>query len=227
MRKLTALILTLFLALPVYGGDSAAEVFYSCNVSDKRIALTFDDGPHFKYTEEILDILDEFDIPATFFVVGQLAEQYPDLVLRELEEGHEIASHTWSHPHIRELSAEGLEAELKATEKYLFELAGYKTKLFRPPEGKFGNIVLRVAGEHDYKIILWTVDTRDWAHTPPSEIVTNVLETTRPGSIILCHDCVGGKSPTPEALREFIPKLKENGYEFVTVSELLNSEISP
>ncbi len=200
-----------------------ADVYFSCENAEKRIALTFDDGPHYKYTAEILDILKEYNIKATFFVVGQLAERYPDIILREISEGHEVASHTWSHAHLTLLSDKSLEDEISATEEFLYELAEYRPTLLRPPEGKYGENLLRVAGKLDYEVILWTVDTRDWAHTPTDKIVETVLNNTESGSIILCHDFIGGESPTPDALRQFIPKLIENGYEFVTVSDLIFS----
>lgn len=211
----------MLLVMPLCADDALADVYFSCKRDDKRIALTFDDGPHYKYTAEILDILTENEVRATFFVVGSLAEKYPELILRELSEGHEIASHTWSHPHLNMISKAALENELTVTEEFLYELAEYRPRLFRPPEGKCPENVLRVAGEMDYEVILWTVDTRDWAHTPTDVIVQTVLEGTESGSIILCHDFVGGDSPTPDALRKFIPELKRNGYKFVTVSELL------
>ncbi len=223
MRRLICLTFALVLGLLPVGADDGAlaDVYFSCKCDDKRIALTFDDGPHYKYTAEILDILAEYDVRATFFVVGSLAEKYPELILRELSDGHEIASHTWSHPHLNMISKAALENELTVTEEFLYELAEYRPRLFRPPEGKCPENVLRVAAEMDYEVILWTVDTLDWAHTPSDTIARNVLDNTESGSIILCHDFVGGVSPTPDALLKFIPELKRNGYEFVTVSELL------
>ena len=222
-RLIISLILISLILLPLRADEQMADVYFSYENEDKRIALTFDDGPHYKYTAEILDILDEYNIKATFFVVGQLAEKYPELILRELAEGHEVASHTWSHAHLTMLSDKSLEDEIYATEELLYELAEYRPTLLRPPEGKYGDNLLRVAGKLDYEVILWTVDTRDWAHTPTETIVNTVLENTESGSIILCHDFIGGESPTPAALREFIPKLIENGYEFVTVSDLIFS----
>ena len=222
-RLIISLILISLILLPLRADEQMADVYFSYENEDKRIALTFDDGPHYKYTAEILDILDEYNIKATFFVVGQLAEKYPELILRELAEGHEVASHTWSHAHLTMPSDKSLEDEIYATEELLYELAEYRPTLLRPPEGKYGDNLLRVAGKLDYEVILWTVDTRDWAHTPTETIVNTVLENTESGSIILCHDFIGGESPTPAALREFIPKLIENGYEFVTVSDLIFS----
>lgn len=224
MQKLTALLLAASMLIsPVHaaGEDGLADVYFSKENENKQIALTFDDGPHYKYTGEILDILAEYDIKATFFVIGKLAELHPELVIRELTEGHEVAGHTWSHPHLAGISEEMLISEINATEELLFEIAEYRPRLFRPPEGKCGDIVRKVAGKLDYEVVLWTVDTKDWAHTPSDKIVECVMNNTKSGSIILCHDFIGTNSPTPDALRSFIPKLLAEGYEFVTVSELL------
>ena len=225
MRVIIAAILagalTLAAAIPATAAEEYADVWFGGETDDKRIALTFDDGPHPRYTAEILDILAEYDIPATFFIVGDLARQYPALVLRELSEGHELGSHTWSHPHIRNVTEAALREELAGTEELLLELADYRPQLFRPPEGACDDLVRRVAGVMDYDVVLWTVDTRDWSRPPAAEIVENVLANTREGAIILCHDFVGGQSSTPAALREFIPALLAAGFEFVTVSELI------
>lgn len=222
--KRTLLFIILLSLLSLTLSADASTAVYRHNNSSKRIALTFDDGPHYKYTAEILDILKEYDAKATFFVVGELAERYPELILRELSEGHELGNHTWSHPKMAKLSDAELKNELLRTERLLNEIADYRPKLFRPPEGSFKQNVERIALENDYTLILWTVDTRDWAHTPIDQIVSMVETETETGSIILCHDFIGRDSPTPEALRIFIPALKAKGYSFVTISELLASE---
>ena len=118
----------------------ANEAVYRHNTDKKRVALTFDDGPHYKYTAEILDILDEYGAKATFFVVGELAERYPELILRELAEGHEIGNHTWSHPKMKKLTVDSLKQEILKTEELLNEIADYRPKLFRPPEGSFSDL---------------------------------------------------------------------------------------
>ncbi len=204
----------------LYAAQDSTAVYRHDNHS-KRIALTFDDGPHYKYTGEILDILKEYNAKATFFVVGELAERYPELVLRELSEGHEVGNHTWSHPKMAKLSIDQLKNEILRTERLLNEIADYRPKLFRPPEGSFRKSSEELAEANDYTLILWTVDTRDWAHTPVDQIVEMVENETEAGSIILCHDFIGRDSPTPDALRKFIPALLDKGFEFVTVSELL------
>ncbi len=227
MRKIISFVLIITALLqhrPVSAEEELADVYFSKENESKKIALTFDDGPHYKYTEEILDILDEYNVKATFFVVGKLAEMNPELVIREIADGHEVAGHTWSHPKLSGISEENLINEINATEELLLEIAEYRPRLFRPPEGKCGELVRKVAGKLDYKVILWTVDTRDWAHTPSDKIVECVLNNTRSGSIILCHDFIGTNSPTPSALRQFIPKLLSDGYEFVTVSDLISEE---
>jgi len=194
------------------------------NNSERKIALTFDDGPHKSYTEEILNILDEYGIKATFFVVGSNVEQHPELVKRELEAGHEIGNHTYSHPHLTNIEADELYREMLETERILVEMTDYRPKLFRPPEGVYSQTVSTTLERLDYIPILWTVDTKDWKKPTAETIAKTVVDHTEPGVIILCHDFVSGKSNTPAALRIFIPKLLEQGYQFVTVSELLMSE---
>lgn len=189
--------------------------------SNKYIALTFDDGPHKKYTEEILDILDTYNVKATFFVVGVCAEKYPEIIAREIASGHEIGNHTYSHAHLRNIRPSDLTGEIEKAERLLFENNGYSTTLFRPPEGICNDTVRAVAKDMNYSLVLWTVDTKDWVPVSCESIVNTVIKNTDGGEIILMHDYVVGKSNTPDALRILIPKLLEEGYTFVTVSELL------
>ena len=197
-------------------------MIYSCQSSKKNIALTFDDGPHPVHTPEILDILAEYGIKATFFVIGENATWYGDLVKTEYESGHEIGNHTYSHHmNLKKLSYDGICAEIENAENVIYENIEYRTKLLRPPGGIYSDTLLRAAADNDYNIICWSVDTRDWAHTPTDEIVKNVLSSVKEGDIILFHDYVSGESPTPAALKQIIPILLDEGYNFVTVSELM------
>ena len=201
---------------------AASDVIYSCQSSKKNIALTFDDGPHPVHTPEILDILAEYGIKATFFVIGENATWYGDLVKTEYESGHEIGNHTYSHHmNLKKLSYDGICAEIENAENVIYENIEYRTKLLRPPGGIYSDTLLRAAADNDYNIICWSVDTRDWAHTPTDEIVKNVLSSVKEGDIILFHDYVSGESPTPAALKQIIPTLLDEGYNFVTVSELM------
>jgi len=188
------------------------------------VALTFDDGPHPVYTPMILDILKENNIKATFFIIGENAEKHPELIKRIIDEGHEIGNHTYSHPHLKNIGEKQLTEELKKTEKVLKEKFNYTPSLFRPPEGYCCNAVTNSAKKMRYSLTLWDVDTNDWAHNPSDNIVKNVMTSAKDGSIILCHDFVTKPSPTPDAIRSFIPKLKAKGYSFLTVSELKKTD---
>lgn len=201
------------------------DLVYSHVENDKMmIALTFDDGPHPKYTPMILDILKKYGIRATFFAVGENAEQYPELIKRCLREGHEIANHTYSHSDLSHRSFDEVCGEVGKAENAIYENSESRTKLLRPPGGLYGKNVIMAAYELDYTLVLWTVDTRDWAHTPVAKIAEKVLRNTKAGDIILMHDFIGRDSPTPEALEKVIPTLLERGYRFVTVSELLGAK---
>jgi len=198
---------------------------YSSQTNDQnKIALTFDDGPHPVYTPIILDILREYGLHATFFMIGENAKKYPELVLQIQQDGHEIGNHTYLHANLKESPPQKIEEEILEAENALLQIGDQRPKILRPPGGLYDEDVCAAARALDYDIILWTVDTLDWAHTPSSEIYRKVTENIRCGDIILCHDFVGGApSPTPEALRMFIPELLQRGYTFVTVSELIHS----
>lgn len=188
-----------------------------------KIALTFDDGPHPRYTPQILDILDKYGIKATFFAIGINADRYPDTMEMVISRGHEIGNHTYTHPHVNRLDASTLYNEIEKCENALFSHTDYKTKLFRPPEGMIDGYVKSVIKQLDYKVILWDIDTLDWAHTPPDVIADKVISSISSGDIILMHDYISYYSPTPEALEAFIPILLEKGYKFVVVSELIGN----
>lgn len=222
MKKLRFTALFLLVATVTVTFAAASDVVYSWQSNDKRIALTFDDGPHPRYTREILDILDEYGIRATFFFIGVNVEAYPESAKMVVSRGHEIGNHTYSHKNLRDLTYEETCQEIDLGEGAVLEITGQRTCLMRPPEGKMGDALLVAAGERNYNVICWSVDTMDWAHTPTEAIVQNVLTSTEAGDIILCHDYVSGESPTPAALRQIIPVLLERGYEFVTVSELID-----
>ena len=214
MKRFVCLLLVLAL-LSVLGFSALAEV------PPKRIALTFDDGPHEAYTAEILAILNEYGIKATFFVVGQNAKEYPKLVKQAAEAGHEIGNHTYTHPKLKEQNAESFSCELEKTRVVIEEITGVSPILFRPPEGFREGVIKTVAKEQGYQMVLWSVDTEDWRGLSASQIENAIMKDVKDGSIILCHDYVVGNSHTPEALRRVIPQMLEDGYEFVTVSDLV------
>lgn len=201
-----------------------SNLYVSNRTAEKCIALTFDDGPHPKYTPQILDILDKYGAKATFFVVGKNAEMYPDIVKEEHLRGHEIGNHTYSHPNLRNISAMKFFDEITKTKEIIENITGVSPVLFRPPGGYLSNDIVKEVTSIDNTSVLWSwrQDTRDWAQTESDVIVKNVLENLKDGDIILFHDYNAGKSPTPDALERILKTLSEKGYRFVTVSELMN-----
>ncbi len=214
-------IVIFLLLLAVLALHVNAALYCETQAEDNSIALTFDDGPHYKYTAEILDILKKYNVKATFFTVGTNVERFPELVEREINEGHEVANHTYSHKHMADLGESEFVAEVLMWEDAVFGHHEYTSDLFRPPEGILTDTECEVIKNLGYDIVLWSVDTRDWAHTSVNKIVDNVISNVQNGSIVLFHDFVSGKSPTPEALEVIIPKLQEMGYKFVTVSQII------
>lgn len=222
MKRILILIAVLLTFSTCCYGAEAKITYRRTDNSQMKIALTFDDGPHPYYTAEILDILAEYNVKATFFFVGQNIENYPEAAEKVYLAGHEIGNHTYTHHRVRAMERGELVRELERCDDKIYGLYEYKSRLFRPPEGAFDSDVEIIAKNMDYSIILWSVDTRDWEGNSPEVIYQNVIDHVRSGDIILMHDYIGRKSPTPEALRMLLPKLTQMGYSFVTVSELIS-----
>ena len=194
----------------------------------KVVALTFDDGPDPLYTPGILDILAEYDVPATFFMVGSHAERYPDLVKRIFQEGHGVGNHTWSHRSLIPLSVDRTRSEIMKAHRIIEEITGSPPRFFRPPRGVYSNFAREFLQEEDYTIVLWDVTSQDWAEIPARSIANNVLANACPGSIILFHDSGnlvsaegGNRLNTLKALPIVIEGLLEQGYTFMTIDELV------
>ena len=193
--------------------------FNSVYVEGPYIAMTFDDGPHASLTPKLLDLLAARKIKATFFVVGQCAAEYPEIVARAAREGHEIANHSWSHPNFGKMGDESVRRELQKTDDAIKSAIGVRPTLMRPP---YGSITARQkAWIHEafgYRIIIWDVDPLDWKRPGPSVVTSRIVNNTHPGSIILAHDI---HPPTIEAMPATFEQLQTKGFKFVTVSELL------
>ena len=203
--------------------DNIKAYYFNRNQYNK-IALTFDDGPHPVYTPKILDLLDKYQIKATFFVVGTNAEYYKNTLMEIVKRGHEIGNHTFSHAIIKDKSIRDIKDEIEACRNAVYDICGENTVLFRPPGGLMSDIKAEDTELFEsYDIILWSIDTMDWAHNKPEKIAEYVINNTKSGDIILMHDYIGKDSPTPDALEIIIPLLLEKGYEFVTVGELISS----
>ncbi|MDF2634124.1 MAG: polysaccharide deacetylase [Pelosinus sp.] len=185
----------------------------------KVVALTLDDGPHYNITPQILAVLREKKVKVTFFVLGKHAAAHPEIVAQEVADGHEVASHAYSHIFLSKLSKEEIGEELDNAERAITVVAP-KPTLFRPPGGAYNDKVVAEAQTRGYTTILWSVDPGDWRGPSVSHIVDNVMNHVKPGSIVLLHD---GQDPlpTPKAIGIIIDKLHEQGYSIITVSELL------
>lgn len=195
------------------------QIISKITTTQKVVALTIDDGPHNKVTPEILAILRDKHVKATFFVLGVNVEKFPQILAQEVTDGHEIGLHTYSHPLLTNLSKNRITEEFEKAEKVILPMVS-KPTLFRPPGGSYNSQVLEVAHQRGYRAILWSIDTRDWSCPPNPQIIDTIFKEIKPGSIILMHD---GQYPipTPQVLSTIIDGLRERGYEFVTVSELL------
>ncbi|MBQ8850388.1 MAG: polysaccharide deacetylase family protein [Clostridia bacterium] len=217
-----AIILTLVvLTSSVSADDGYGHVYCKSTQGQKRVALTFDDGPHPRYTAQILSILEEYGVTATFFIIGVNAENYPESLRMIAESGCEIGNHTYSHVRIDRMSGDAIEEEILRCEQVIYSMTGKRPTLFRPPEGRIPKNLLSISTKLDYNVVLWSIDTLDWSHNPSDKICSAVIDNLNGGDIILMHDYVSGKNTTCDALRVFIPKLLSMGYEFVTVSELI------
>ncbi len=189
----------------------------------KVIALTFDDGPWPESTGQVLDILKKNQIKGTFFLIGQNVKNYPSLVKREIAEGHVIGNHTWHHWY-QFLNPQAAAYEIDHTADLIYQVAGIKTNLFRPPGGIMHNGVASYARNSKYAIILWSSDSVDYSRPAVPKLINNVFRRAKPGGIVLMHDGGGNRSKTVQALPEIIANFRKQGYRFVTIPELLEMQ---
>ena len=177
------------------------------------VALTFDDGPS-RYTKDIIDTLKSNNVNATFFVLGNKIEIYKDIISESIKNGNEIGNHSYNHKWLSKLSTNELLDQINKTQDILKETVNYTPTCFRPTYGSVNN---RIRKSINLSITLWTIDTKDWKINSVDRIVERAIKDIEDGDIILMHDIFQRSS---EALKKIIPKLKEQGYQFVTISEL-------
>lgn len=194
------------------------------NDSEKVIALTFDDGPDEVFTPQILDLLKKYDVKATFFVIGEKVAYNKDLIKREYEEGHEIGNHTFTHINAAKRSYKEIEEEITKTQEAVKDVTGNEPRFFRPPYRALNRELCEIVKSKNMSIVLWSnIDVRDWSNPGVSSIVRTIENKIQNGNIVILHDYNNrrnNKSQTIQALEIVIPKLKEEGYRFVTISEL-------
>ena len=193
--------------------------YSSVTVSEPYVALTFDDGPHATLTPKLLDILKARHVKATFFVVGENAAQYPEILKRIVAEGHEIGNHSWSHPVFAKMSEGAVRSEVQRTQDAVTQGAGVTPTILRPPYGSITDLQRHWLNQSfGFHIIMWSVDPLDWKNRNSETVARRILAETRPGSIVLSHDI---HATTVEAMPNVIDSLLAKGFKFKTVSELI------
>ena len=221
------------LAMAVLPGNGFfGDTITSGKVADgkKFVALTFDDGPYPPFTQELIAVLKEKQVKATFFVVGNNASKYPEVVRDVATQGHEVALHAGEHKDFLKLNSSELAENISSGKKMLEELTGKPVKYMRPPHGFRDWAVMEEATRAGLKIANWSVIPRDWTNPGAKEIADRVCKDVFPGAIVLLHD---GDAPAQTASREqtvqatdiIIDRLRKEGYEFVTIDELLRCNL--
>lgn len=196
------------------------------DTNSKIVALTFDDGPELKNTTAVLDVLKKHNVKATFFLMGSKAEKHPMLVKRMAAEGHEIGNHSYSHPDFNKKTIEDISDEITKTNEIIYKLTGQKPYLFRPPGGYLSYALVDYTKENNLTIAYWTYqqDSKDWRNgVKASRIAAHIVKHIQPGQIIILHDGCPNGMETAKAMDILIPKLHSEGYEFVTMTELIKS----
>jgi peptidoglycan/xylan/chitin deacetylase (PgdA/CDA1 family) len=187
----------------------------------KLVALTFDDGPSAQRTIDILKTLEETETKATFFILGERIQVFPEVFKKVVASGHELGNHTWSHNLNAWSGPKTIQKELDLTANAITQAGGKKPTIMRPPGGFLSNSLRSVV---NMPIVMWSLDTRDWQARTADDVYSSVMEQIHPGAIILLHD---HEAVTVEALPRIITDLKADGYEFLTVSELLAFDTNP
>jgi peptidoglycan/xylan/chitin deacetylase (PgdA/CDA1 family) len=189
----------------------------------KTLALTFDDGPHPQYTPKLLEILKRYNAPATFFVVGEMAEKYPEGIKAEIAAGHNVGNHTYHHVNLTRIPNDMIATEIKACHDVIRSITDTHPHLFRPPGGDYDTQVIETAEALNYTTVLWTDDPGDYASPGTGVIEQRTLRTADNGGIILLHD---GEQQTVYILPKLLDALKARGFTFVTIDELMKQSPS-
>jgi len=235
------ILITSIIILVVGSGLAAFSIFfdqavivrkgtiYQVDVPDKVVALTFDDGPSPVWTPQILDELKKAGVKATFFMIGKYVEKHPQIARRVVEEGHDIGNHSYDHRVLIYYKMKTLEREINDAERVIKDITGQTTHYFRPPKAWITYKEKEKIKQMGYKIILWTLNSKDWVTFDDKYMVRFLVHNVRPGDIILFHDGGGvfsteggDRHETVKTIPQLVEKLREKGYRFVTITELLD-----
>ncbi|MEW9124374.1 MAG: polysaccharide deacetylase family protein [Thermotaleaceae bacterium] len=191
---------------------------YCVDVEEKKVAISFDAAWGDQFTEGILEILDKYNIKATFFLVGFWVDKYPDMVKKIHEKGHDVENHSTTHPHMSKLSTEQIANELNTTSDKIEKLTGIRPTLFRPPFGDYNNKVIETVMANQHYVIQWDVDSLDWKELGVEPVVDRVTRNVKKGSIVLFHN---NAKYVLEYLPLVIERLQKEGYEIVPISQII------
>lgn len=204
--------------------DFPGLYFLEATGAGKKVALTFDDGPDYRYTKQVLDIANKAEIKITFFYLGQQMRRYPAIVRQTLTQGHAVGLHSYDHPDFRKLDTEeAFKDQVQSNIDAFRDIAGCQPSIFRPPYGAVTDEQIRFFWARGLRIINWSVDTFDWDSTANSveSILDRVTTLVHEGAIILMHSAGGNRSTTVKSLPAIIERLKQEGYTFCTVPDIL------
>ncbi|PWK12737.1 polysaccharide deacetylase family protein [Tumebacillus permanentifrigoris] len=227
---LLSVLLALVLLLPAHPQAVVAAMEPTLSiVPDKTVTLTFDDGPDPRYTPAILDMLKKRHLQATFFIVGRNAIEHPDLVRRIERDGHTIANHTLTHPHLEQLTLTQVNAELQGGDAALTSVLGPTFPIphfFRPPRGNVSQAILETTENMHKQLILWNVCVENHSTTTPDQVEARVMDLIRErhGGILLAHDGELDRSLTVQSLPRILDDLQREGYHIVTLQEYLDRQ---
>ena len=202
-------------------GSSRSLPIYSVETEEKKIAISFDCAWGVDYTDKLLEIMAKNDIRCTFFAVQFWVEKYPSYVKKIIDAGHEMGTHSRTHPYMSTLTKAQIQDELTTSSQAIEALTGRKVTLFRPPYGDYNNTLIDTCAEMGLYPIQWDVDSLDWKNLSGTEIAMRIINGVKNGSIILCHN---NGLHTAEALPLIFSTLKNRGYTFVPISELIYKE---
>ena len=201
-----------------YGGNLRKLPIYSVQTDEKKIAISFDCAWGVDYTDKLLEIMREEDVRCTFFAVEFWSAKYPEYLIKIADAGHEIGTHSATHPYMSKLDKSAIVKELTSSKEIIEKTTGKKVELFRPPYGDYGDLLIDTAAEQGLYTIQWSVDSLDWKDLSASEIKARVVNRVKNGSIVLFHN---QGLHTHEALKSIITELKNRGFTFVPIGELI------
>lgn len=204
--------------VPTFAFQNSKKPIYCVDTDEKKVAISFDAAWGADKTEKILDILDCYEVHATFFLVGFWVEKYPDMVKEIDARGYEIGNHSQNHPKMTSLSVEQMKSEITSVNNQIYSLIGKMPNVFRPPFGDYNDTVISTMQQLSMHTIQWSIDSLDWKEYGKDDIVNRVLKKVKNGDIILFHN---NAKYTPEALPEILQCLQEKGYSVCSVGELI------